>query len=636
MALIDIDLSAAPELIRQGLESVRSAFPGRFGSGGLVARFSRFRDAGVAGFRIDRSAGMAEVSFARPVDAFRALGFLLGEGAGAGPATIRQESKFRCLGVMLDASRNGVYTIGTLRDLLIRAALMGIDACMLYCEDTYEVPGQPFFGYLRGRYSQEELRDLDDFAWALGVELFPCIQSLGHLEQVLQWPAYAELCDNERILLAGSVGTYEFLERMIAAVSSPFRSRRINLGMDEASGIGQGRYRQLNGERRPFDIMNEHLAKVRDICVRLGLEPMIWSDMYFRLGSNERKYYDPDWRLPEGVARNIPADVRLVYWDYYHEDREFYREWIRKHRQLGSEPLVALGSWTWNRFWAELDFAATTIAPGMRACRDEGIREVFLTNWGDDGMEVDIWSALPAWQLFAEYGWADETEPVDLDATVAGAAARGFRGSTGGDLSAWIEASKLDRLPGVKSRPINPSKVLLYADELLGMWGPQYPMAELPAHYASLAARLEAAAAAGGADARLAFPAKIARVLSLKTAFRARLVVAYHGRDIARLRSIATSDLPALAREVDELWKAHRRLWLSTYKPFGLEVIEMRYGYVRTRLASLAERLDDFLGGRIPSIPELETSLERIYPLPEGEAPEIATFARIASPSRIV
>lgn len=630
MTSYSLDPAAGPESIRGGLSALLAAFPERFAAGGRSLRFLRLPNSPAKGFRIEEGGGEIRVSFRRPVDAFRALGSLMGGFFHPGRGALDGRPRFETLGVMLDASRNGVYRIDTLRDLILRAALMGIDTCMLYCEDTYEVPGEPFFGYLRGPYSRQELSGLDDFAAALGVEIFPCIQTLGHLERVLQWPAYGELRDDERILLAGAPGTYELLEKMIAAASTPFRSRRINLGMDEASGIGQGRYKTLFGEKRPFDIMNEHLGKVRDLCAGLGLRPMIWSDMYFRLGSKTHGYYDPEWRLPEGVVEKIPRDVELVYWDYYHEDGDFYRNMIRKHRQLGSEPLVALGSWSWNRFWSELDYASRTIGPGMRACREEGVREVFLTNWGDDGMEVDIRSALPAWQLFAEYGWAEDPQ----EGAVTRAAAQGFRGSTGGDYGAWIEASALDRPPGVRSRPVNPSKVLLYADELLGLWGPDFPVEGLSAHYAALAERLEAAASAGGADARLGFPGLLARVLSKKTALRPRLVAAYRARDLSALRGIVASELPALLREVDELWRAHRVLWLSTYKPFGLEVLEARYGFVRTRLASLGERLADYLDGGA-SIPELETELRRVHPLGEGELPLIESFARIATPSRM-
>ena len=40
-------------------------------------------------------------------------------------------------------------------------ALMGLNLVMLYTEDTYEVEGWPYFGYMRGRYSREELEAID-------------------------------------------------------------------------------------------------------------------------------------------------------------------------------------------------------------------------------------------------------------------------------------------------------------------------------------------------------------------------------------------------------------------------------------------------------------------------------------------
>ena len=38
---------------------------------------------------------------------------------------------------------------------------------MLYTEDTYEVDNEPYFGYMRGRYSADELRELDDYAYSI-------------------------------------------------------------------------------------------------------------------------------------------------------------------------------------------------------------------------------------------------------------------------------------------------------------------------------------------------------------------------------------------------------------------------------------------------------------------------------------
>lgn len=58
---------------------------------------------------------------------------------------------------------------------------------MLYTEDTYEVNDEPYFGYVRGRYTKEEMKELDAFAGSLGISLIPCIQTLAHLKATFRW-----------------------------------------------------------------------------------------------------------------------------------------------------------------------------------------------------------------------------------------------------------------------------------------------------------------------------------------------------------------------------------------------------------------------------------------------------------------
>ena len=175
----------------------------------------------------------------------------------------------------------------------------------------------------------------------------------------------------------------------------PFRSSRLIVGMDEAHGLGTGQYLKRRGYKRAFDIFNSHLDRVREICQKRGVRPLIWSDMYFCLGSKSNYYYDRKSRIPADVAASIPKNVQLTYWDYYHTEPDFYAEWIDRHRALGFEPLVAGGVWTWSHFWAALPFSFTTTDACMRACKAQNVREVFVTLWGDDGMECDVFSALP-------------------------------------------------------------------------------------------------------------------------------------------------------------------------------------------------------------------------------------------------
>lgn len=95
----------------------------------------------------------------------------------SGQKELYQEASFETLGYMPDCSRNAVLNVEGAK-LLIRLSCHGFNALMLYTEDTYEIEGYPYFGYMRGRFTKAELKELDAYALSLGVELIPCIQVL--------------------------------------------------------------------------------------------------------------------------------------------------------------------------------------------------------------------------------------------------------------------------------------------------------------------------------------------------------------------------------------------------------------------------------------------------------------------------
>ena len=57
------------------------------------------------------------------------------------------------LGVMIDCSRNAVMNVESVKKYASVIKKMGYNTLMLYTEDTFEIPEQPLFGHLRGRYS---------------------------------------------------------------------------------------------------------------------------------------------------------------------------------------------------------------------------------------------------------------------------------------------------------------------------------------------------------------------------------------------------------------------------------------------------------------------------------------------------
>jgi hypothetical protein len=61
---------------------------------------------------------------------------------------------------MFDVSRNAVLSVKTIKQILRKMAFMGLNTVMLYTEDTYQVEGYPYFGYMRGAYTQDELKEI--------------------------------------------------------------------------------------------------------------------------------------------------------------------------------------------------------------------------------------------------------------------------------------------------------------------------------------------------------------------------------------------------------------------------------------------------------------------------------------------
>ena len=94
-------------------------------------------------------------------------------------------------------------------------------------------------------------------------------------------------------------------------------------------------------------------------------------------------------------------------------------------------------------------------------------------------------------------------------------------------------------------------------------------------------------------NARLHFPAKIARVLALKCNLRNHLHKAYTSETpVEEFSILIETVIQPLRKSLDELWYHHRdEIWLNTYKPFGLEIIEMRYAAIRSRMETLQHRI---------------------------------------------
>ncbi len=588
-------LDGAPADLRRMLKVLDTLHPLQSGGGKRMdVTFERVKQSGLC--EVVGDGATARIRYATTAQAGRALGALQ---AGLVPAKGKysETTPFETLGIMLDCSRNAVMTVEHVTKVWMpRLALLGYNQVMLYTEDTYAIPGEPYFGYQRGAYTAKELAAIVAAGEELNIEVVPCIQTLGHLEQILRHGAYRPVRDTGSVLMVGEPKTYELIEKMVAHWAGIIRTRRIHIGMDETHDIGRGRYMDKHGYRHGFDLFNEHLKKVAAICRKHGLKPMIWSDMYFRLGSKTNDYYDTKSVIPPRVAKRIPRDVDLVYWDYYHSDPAFYLDWIARHRKLGKEPIMGSGVWTWNMHWYHRRLTEANAGACVRACYQAKLKEVLFTMWGDNGAYCDHDSAFTGMAYCADLAYgAEKPSAAKLE--------KRFAAVCGGSFAAHQLASdlygKVEGLwPNMWEDP--------FGEIGFRTWAKDDPrrMAKAARSYAELAAKLRPLSGdCSCGDMKYAYCT--AKAYADRYALCADLMAAYRRRNRRALGAVRKR-IPAVRASVREMGNAFRAMWMRHNKPEGMHATQGRFAFADIRYAELDLRLAEYLAGKRTTLAEFD------------------------------
>ena len=509
------------------------------------------------------------------------------------------EHTFKTFGTMLDCSRNAVMTAESVKRWIDLTAKLGCNTLHLYMEDTYEVDGQPYFGHLRGRYSKAELKQIDAYAAAHGMQVIPCIQTLAHVNALFHWPVYREIRDAADILLTGDERTYALVDGMFRTLRECLRTNIVNIGMDEADLLGLGKYLTLHGYRDRFSILMEHLRRVSEMAKKYGFELLMWGDMFFRLAGGD--YFtnfnqNPELgEIPEEVRQLVPENIHLVYWDYFSRDRQSYERNIDAHNAIKSGSWFAGGLWTWAGFAPHNTFSIATMREAMKACHAKGVENVVMTMWGDNGAECSKFAVLPA--LFTVSQMAQDIDDVE---TIHANFEREF-GIPFEDFRALdLIGTQNDSAEAI----YNPEKYLLYCDPFMGQFDNRVKSGDA-AGYADCAARL--AVYADHAEYGYLFRSlrALCAFLSVKADLGIRTRAAYLSGDKKAAKALC-ADYDAALERLDAFYAAYERQWMHENKPQGFDVVDLRIGGQRQRLLHCRDRLLAYAEGRLDRIEELE------------------------------
>lgn len=476
--------------------------------------------------------------------------------------TITQEKKLNCeipeLGILLDVSRGPVFTVENLKKQICQIAMSGYTYIMLYVEDMLEIKHKQY-GYLKGRYSKEEIKELDKFCSIFEIELIPCIQTLGHFADFLKWDKNAIYKDTDDIIMADNVECMNLIDKIIDFCLECFTTRKIHIGMDEAEGLGRGKYLDKYGYKRPQDIYVEHIDKMYTKFKECGYqEIIIWSDVPFSLNGEQYLYNnDPDQLILKVL--NQYQDLKICYWTYGNETVEKQKYIIANHsKNIDIDRIIVAGG---VNQWGTISYLSNScdgFKTLVEASRQSNLKDVMATIWFDDGGYNNFYTT--------QYGIYDRSCTFyDLKTT--------------SEMFNFVFGLNVTEIKQISEFSDN------YIDHVKMLW--DNPLIQM--HYKSFKNKL---------DLEVFEKCRVAYPVSQEFEYQKQLINYIINKvmvqdALLKNLTIQTQEIDNIILQIDLLQVAFREYWLSLFKPNGMYIILLRFGEQKTIFEEIKRRIEN-------------------------------------------
>ena len=510
--------------------------------------------------------------------------------------------KFKRFGALVCMSSGGCLTLESLKKYVLLLEKMGYNTFEVVFDDTIKIEEEPYYGYMMGGYTVQELQELDQFAYDHGIELIPSIQTLGHLDRLVKVPQIADkMHDIFNIIQADNEETYKLLDKLFATVRKAFRSDLVSIGFDEAFWVGRGWYLNKNGYVDKYEILFRHLNKVSEIAASHNLKCMMWHDLFMSFEYGFGNASVKNAKIPEKVLEKIPEGMTINYWEYLSKDEELYDSMFKTLKFFNRELWFTSSIFTCRGFAPHFNLSLKANKAALEACEKNHIENYIVSLWSDSNDDCSHFSPIAALYTVKQYADGIFDEKIIKE---------GFKKMFGYDYDDFMALQLPNKFPS------NPNidqihchtKVSMYNDPLLGLRDGLYEKEGKP-DFASYSKKLYEISSRMGEYAYIfEKEAAMCAVLDIKYDLGIKLRKAYQSKNKEELAHLS-SQIAECVRRLDIFRNAFRKEWYIEYKAHGWDIQEYRLGGLRARLLGSKESIDDYLSNKLASIEELEEKL---------------------------
>jgi hypothetical protein len=294
---------------------------------------------------------------------------------------IDDEPSFATRGVMLDISRDRVPTMRHLRAVIDRLASLKINHLQLYTEHTFAYAGHEVVWRDASPMTPAEVREIDAYAAARGVEVAANQNCFGHMHQWMRHAPYAALAETHGdwdfdgfpkhgpfSLCPLDPGALPLVRDLLGQIMPCVRSPLVNIGCDETFDVGQGRSRAAVERDGRGVVYARFVRAVADIVLSSERRPMFWADIAL---SN-----------PEALDR---LDRRMIALAWGYEPDAAFGAWCETLREQGFERWVCPGTSSWRSITGRTSERRANLVAAATQGVAGGATGLLVTDWGDMG-----------------------------------------------------------------------------------------------------------------------------------------------------------------------------------------------------------------------------------------------------------
>lgn len=306
------------------------------------------------------------------------------------------EPDFKRRGIYYDCARGKVPTLDTLKNLVIRLAHWKINELQLYIENGFTFQKHPSISKGFSPFTPADILELQAFCKQHHIRFVGSLTSFGHMELILQNPAYTHLGElpgfggnaGGSTLCPADPGSIRLVRDLYSEYLPLFESDDFNACGDEPWELGKGRSRKKAEATGSGRLYLDFMLKVHRLCTTLGKRTNVWADIALQ--------------HPE-LLKQWPKEIVMLNWAYDAANAKIEKS--KLIADAGLPFMVCSGTNGWGTHGSRLRAAIANVDVFVKNARQYGAEGLLHTDWGDRGHRNTLAVSLCSFAHAAAHAW---------------------------------------------------------------------------------------------------------------------------------------------------------------------------------------------------------------------------------------